>query len=102
MEGFGSICSWVWWKMHQTYQVGEFSKRLYLKKDFSQHEILHVDKDSRKVNSNGKKFGKAWSYMLWANQVTRFINKLWYIKMKSINHCFFACKSVLINGITLI
>ena len=44
------------WKMHQAYQVGEFSKQLYLKKDFSQHEILHVDKDSRKVNINAKNF----------------------------------------------
>ena len=42
--------------MHQAYQVGEFSKQLYLKKDFSQHEILHVDKDSRKVNINAKNF----------------------------------------------
>ena len=35
--------------------------------------------------------------MLWANQVTRFINKLWYIKMKSINHCFFFCMQISID-----
>ena len=53
-----------------------------------QPKFLHVDRNSRKPNCNRKVFGKVWSWMLWVNQLSRFINiNQPYIEIESMNQC---------------
>ena len=61
-------------------QISE-SLNNYISRD--QPDMLHINRDSRKI-SNSKHFFDEESQMLSANQVARFISKL-YIKMESMN-----------------
>ena len=86
----------------QKCSVAESLKQLYLKKDVvNQPDVLYADKGSRKVNFHCKHFDKVRPSMLWVNQASRLINKL-YIKLELMNQFNFLHEELLLINETAV